>query len=158
MRDLSNNLLAQLYAENSDDPFLALFTLDHPDWVSPVYLVNNSESITSNGIIYEPFPIKISLPTDDGESIRKVELEFDNVSQELIDEIRTVTDNEISVDLQMVLASAPDIVEIEMLSMRIKSVSYNAQTIKASLFLDDFLNTELSCEKYTPTLYPGIFV
>ena len=157
MRTLSSTLIAQLYTENSDDPFLAIFTLNHTDWVAPLYFVNNTESITSNGIEFLPFPVKLKLPIDDGESLRKVELEFDNVSRELIDEIRAVTDKNIEVSIQLVLASAPDNVEIELSELSIDNISYNATTITASLFLDDFLNTELSSEKYAPTNFPGIF-
>ena len=157
MRNLSNNLLAQLYTENSDDPFLALFSLNHTDWSSPIYLVNNTEQIVSNGITFEPFPVKLTLPVDDGESVRKVQLEFDNVSRELVEEIRSVTDTNINVSIQLVLASLPDIIEIELSELSIKTITYDATVIKATLYLDDFLNTELSSEKYGPTNFPGIF-
>ena len=157
MRNLSNNLLAQLYTENSDDPFLALFTLNHTDWAAPIYLVNNTESIISNGNTFEPFPVKLTLPSDDGESVRKVQITFDNVSRELIDEIRSVTDTYISVSIQLVLASAPDNIEIELSELSIKIISYNAQTVTATLYLDDFLNTELTSEQYGPTNFPGLF-
>jgi len=157
MRSLSNNTLAQLFAQSSDDPFLTLFTLDHPDWGSPIYLINNTESITSNGNVFEPFPVNITLPVDDGETVRSSKITFDNVSRELIDEIRSTTDNNISVKLEMVLASDPDTVEIEIGEMKIVSVQYDAQKITATLTMDDFLNTEVTEEKYTPTNYPGLF-
>jgi hypothetical protein len=157
MRDLSNNLLAQLYAQQSDDPFLSLFTLDHDDWDAPLYLVNNTEEVTSNGNVFLPFPLALTLPVDDGESLRKVQLEFDNVSRELVDEIRSVTDTNINVTIQLVLASDPDTVEVELSELSIKNVNYDASRIQATLFLDDFLNTELTSEKYAPTNFPGIF-
>lgn len=149
--------MAQLFTENSDDPLLTLFNLSHPDWDEPLYLVNNTVPITSNGIEYQPFPVRLRLPVDDGESSRKVTIEFDNVSRELIEEIRSVTDVNISVFISVILASNPDVVEIEIGELKLKSVNYNAQTITASLYMDDFLNTELSSEKYSPTIYPGLF-
>lgn len=157
MRDLSNNTLAQLFTQSSDDPFLTLYTLDHPDWADPIYLINNTEEIISNGETYIPFPVNITLPVDDGETIRSSKITLDNVSRDLIDIIRSTTDNEISVKLQMVLASDPDTVEIELGEMKIISVQYDAQKISATLTMDDFLNTEVSGEKYTPSLYPGLF-
>ena len=157
MRNLSSNLLAQLYTENSDDPFLSLFTLNHPDWVEPLYLVNNTVEIVSNGKTFVPFPLKLTLPTDDGESIRKVEIEFDNVSRDLIEEIRSVTDTKINVSIQLVLASNPDFIEIELIELSIKTITYNATSIRATLYLDDFLNTEITSERYAPTNFPGIF-
>lgn len=157
MRNLSTNLIAQLYTESSDDPFLTLFTLNHTDWVGPIYLVNNTEAVISNGNTFEPFPVKVTLPHDDGETARKVSIEFDNVSLELIDELRSVTDSSIEVTIEMILASDPDTIEIEIGELKVKTVSYNAQTVKAELYMDDFLNTELSSEKYTPSKYSGLF-
>lgn len=157
MRNLSNSILAQLYAQESDDPFLTLFTLSHPDWSSDINWVNNTESIVSNGTTFEPFPISITLPTEDGETLQSIKIEFDNVSREVIEEIRSATENNISVAMQMILASNPDVVEIELGEMTIVSVNYDAQKVTATLTLDDFLNTEITGEKYTPTLYPGLF-
>lgn len=156
-RELSPKLLAQIFAESSDDPFLALFTLTHPSWSEIIYLVNNTESVTSNGNVFEPFPVRLTLPVDDGESIRKVTIELDNVSQELIEEIRSVTDTNIDVTIELVLASDPDVVELDITGLSIKSVDYDATAIRASLYLDDFLNTEITSEKYNTTNFPGIF-
>lgn len=155
MRNLSNDLLAQLFFQESDDPFLMLVTLTHSSF-GVLRFVNNMEAITSRTNEYLPFPMKVTLPTDDGESLREVVMEFDNVSLELIDELRTITDY-IDVVIEMVLASAPDNVEIELGELKIKDVSYNQSTVRARLFMDDFLNTEMTGEKYTPTLFPGIF-
>lgn len=153
---LSPELIAQLYSQESDDPFLTLLTLSHPSFSQDIRLVNNTENITSNGLEFTAFPMKIVLPRDDGESARDVTIEFDNVALELISEIRTVTDF-INVKLEMVLASLPDAVQISFDELKIQSVTYNKTRVSAKLFLDSFLNTEISSEKYTPSNYPGIF-
>lgn len=155
MRSLSNNALAQLFAQESDDPFLLLVTLQHSSF-GTLRLVNNVVDITSRSNVYSAFPMKITLPTDDGESLREVQIEFDNVSLELIQEIRSVTDY-IAVTIEMILASDPNSVEIEMGELKIKDLTYNKTSIKAKLFMDDFLNTEMTGEKYTPTNFPGLF-
>lgn len=155
MRSLSNNLLAQIYNQNSDDPLLMLVTLSH-DSFSPIYLVNNRENITSRGNEYTAFPLEIKLPTDDGQTAQKAQIQFDNISLELIDEIRTVT-NAIDCQIEVILASDPDTVEISYDEFKIQNVSYNDTTITADLVLDDFLNTEISSERYTPSIYPGLF-
>jgi len=154
-RQLSANLLAELYGQNSSDPFLMLVTLSHTSFTT-LYLVNNTANITSRLQKYTAFPMKITLPIDDGESLRSVKMQFDNVSLELIDEIRTVTDP-IDVKLEMVLASNPDVVEIEYDELKISNIAYDAQSIRADLIFDDFLNTGMTSERYTPTLYAGIF-
>ena len=155
MRQLSNQFLAQLYSSQSDDPFLTLLEISH-DSFSTLYFVNNTENITSNGQEYLAFPMILTLPSDDTETNREVTLTFDNVSLELINEIRTVT-TPMDVVMKMVLASNPDNVEIEVGELKIRDLTYNVNTISCKLYMDDFLNTEIPSEKYTPINFPGIF-
>ena len=154
--ELSPELLAQIFAQNSDDPFLTLVTLDHELMDEPIYLVNNTKNIISRGITFRAFPMKIRLPVDDGETVRDFQIDFDNASLELIEEIRSVTSS-INVKIEMILASIPDVVQMSQEDLLINSITYNAQRISAKIILDNFLNVELTSEKYSPTNYPGIF-
>lgn len=102
------------------------------------------------------FPLKIRLPADDGETARNVTIEFDNVSLLLIEEIRSVT-TAIEVKLEMVLASIPDDVQIEVADLSIQSLNYNRTKVSAVLVMDSLLNTALTSEIYSPTNFPGLF-
>lgn len=152
---ISPELLAQLYYQESDDPFLILVTLSHPSFTT-IRLVNNSENIISRGNVFQAFPMKIRLPVDDGESNREAQIEFDNVSLEILNEIREVT-TYIDVKIELVLASIPDDVQISFEELKIQSVSYDKQKVSARLFLDNFLNTALPSERYGATNFQGIF-
>jgi len=154
-RNLSNALLGELYNQQSGDPLIMLVTLTHTSF-STIYLCDNIEDIVSRGNTYTAFPMMISLPSENGATTQKAQITFDNVSLDLIDEIRTVT-SPIEVALEVVLASDPDTVEISFEELKIQNVSYDSVSIRADLYLDDFLNTELSSERYTPTLFPGLF-
>lgn len=153
---LSPELLAQLFAQESNDPFLFLLTLTHDEWDAPVYLVNNNENITSRGLVFQAFPMTVRLPVDDGESARIFTMEFDNVSLMLIDEIRSVT-TPIKVKLEMILSSLPDEVQISQEELLIQSVNYNKSKISATIVLDNFLNVGLTSEVYAPNNFPGLF-
>lgn len=153
---LSPELLAQLYGQESGDPFLTLLTLDHPSLTEPVRLVNNTENFVSRGETYLALPFSLALPPDDGESSREISLEMDNISLDLIGIIRSITDV-IDVKIEMVLASLPNEVQYEVEELKIRSISYDASKITATLYLDNFLQTELSSEKYTPITHPGLF-
>lgn len=155
-RNLSPELLAELFGQVSTDPFLMLVTLEHENFPSPVRLVNNVKDIVSRGETYTAFPMTITLPVDDGETERTVQIEFDNTGLELIDEIRSGTDP-IDASIEMILASNPDTVQVEVGELKVREVKYTAQKITATLFLDDFLNTEVAFERYTPTNFPGLF-
>lgn len=155
MRSLTPQLYSQIFSQSSEDPFLPLITLSHPDF-DDIRLVNNNEAVTSNGLVYQAYPFKITLPPDDGESTREVSINFDNVGLDLIPLFRTVTDS-IEVKIEFVLASLPDEVQISFQELKIQSVNYSNANISARLYLDSFLNTALSSEVYTPTAFPGLF-
>ncbi len=154
--ELSNELLAQIFSQNSDDPFLTLVTLSHESFAGEICLVNNTKNIASRGRTYRAFPMKIRLPSDDGETAREFSLQFDNASLELIEEIRSVS-TKISVRLEFILASMPDVPQITQEGLEIANVSYNANSITAKIVMDSFLNSEMTSEQYGPTNFAGIF-
>jgi len=153
---VSNKLLAELYGQVSGDPFLMLVTLTHPTFPQGFYLVNNTENIISRGREYQAFPMEITLPPDDGETIRDISIEFDNVSLELIGEMRSIT-TPMNMKIEMLLASSPNDVEISLEDLKLRNITYDKQRISAKFYMDSFLNSELTSEKYTPSLYPGLF-
>jgi len=153
--NISNKLLSEFYGQNSSDPFLMFVTLSHPSF-SPIYLVDNTVNLTSRGIEYQAFPMRIRLPVDDGETARAVNIEFDNASLELIEELRSIT-TPIEVKLEMILASELDSVQIALENLTMTNITYDKQKIMAMLSMDGFLDTELTSESYTPQLYPGLF-
>jgi len=155
LRALSPEVLAELTGQESSDPFLTLLTLTHTSFGS-LYLVNNTADIISNGNTFLAYPMKVTLPNDDGDTLRQVSITLDNVGLELIDELRTVTDP-IDVKIEMILSTLPDDIQIEVNDLKMRNISYDKSTIKATLIVDDFLNTEIAGEKYTPTTFPGLF-
>ncbi len=154
--ELSPELLAQIFSQESNDPFLTLVTLSHASFVSDITLVNNTRNITSRGVEFRAFPMKIRLPVDDGETARDFQIDFDNASLELIEEIRSVT-TQISVKLEMILASMPDVVQMEQDELLIVSLTYTAQRITARINMDSFLNVSMTSEQYLPSQFPGLF-
>lgn len=152
---LSPQVLAQIYGQESNDPFLTLVTLSHSSFAD-IRLVNNVDDVVSNGLTYTAFPFKLNLPKDDGESNREMTIEFSNTGLDLITSIRSVTDP-INVKIEMVLASLPNSVQLAFNELKTSNISYDRNRVQAKLYMDSFLNSELTSEKYTPTLYPGLF-
>jgi hypothetical protein len=152
---LSPELLAQLFAQESDDPFLVLVTISHESF-DDIRLVNNTENITSRGQVFQAFPMRIRFPVDDGETLRDFNIDFDNVALDLIEEIRSVT-TQMDCKIELILASMPDVVQIPVEDLKINSVIYDATKISAKIVLDNFLNVEITSERYNPSNFPGLF-
>jgi hypothetical protein len=151
---LSAELKAQIFKQESEDPFLTLVTLTGPGFV--YRLVNNSVDIVSNGNTFTAFPMKIRLPADDGESARDFQIDFDNASLLLITALRSVIEP-IECKIEMILASMPDTIQSSVEDLLIRSVTYDDKKISARIVLDNFLTVAMTSERYTPLLYPGIF-
>lgn len=153
---ISQALLSQLLARESGDPVLTLLTLNHPSFPAPLRFVNNNADIVSGGLLFLAFPFRITLPTDDGEKAREVDLVMDNVSLEVIGSLRSVTE-EIPAKVEVILASLPNEIQMSIEGLVIRNISYNSKSITAKLGQDSFMFTELTSERYTPGKFPGLF-
>lgn len=153
---INTNLKNEMYKQESNDPLLLLVKLEHVDFDAPIYLVDNTEDIVSRGNTYLAFPMRIILPENDGESVRETSITFDNVSRELIKEMRKIT-TAITMTIETVLASDPDYVQISYADMKLKTITYNDKTITGKILFDSFLNVTLPSETYTPLNFRGIF-
>lgn len=152
--ELSAELKAQIFAQESSDPFLTLLTLTTP---TTIYrLVNNTKDIISGGQVFSAFPMKVRLPVDDGENARDFQIEFDNASLLLLAALRSVT-QPIECRIDMILASMPDVIQMSVEDLLIRSIVYDKQKISAKIVLDNFLSVAMTCERYTPIAYPGMY-
>lgn len=154
---ISSELLKLLTASEAADSLLTLLTLTDPVFPGgEMRLVNNTEDIISRGKVYTAMPFRITLPNDDGESNREVNIVLDNTSLEIIEYLRS-TIEEIPAKVEVVLGSLPDEVQIDMTELVIRSIQYDVNNIQAKLSMDDFLNTEVTSENYNPSNFPGLF-
>ena len=152
--ELSNELKAQIFKQESEDPLLTLVTLEGP--TTTYRLVNNTVDIISRGQTYRAFPMKIRMPVDDGENVRDFQIEFDNASLLLIASLRSVT-TPIPCTVELVLASLPDVVQMSVEDLSLRGIQYDKKSVKAKIVLDNFLAVAMTCERYTPLAYPGMF-
>ena len=152
--ELSAEVKAQIFKQESEDPFLTLLTLSGTGF--EYRLVNNSVDVVSRGELFTAFPMKIRLPVDDGESAREFQIDFDNASLLLLRALRSVTEP-INCEIEMILASLPDVVQISIGDLLIRSISYDETKVSAKIVLDNFLTIGMPSERYTPSLYPGMF-
>jgi hypothetical protein len=152
----SQKLVKAALDPNTKEVFLFLLTFSGGAITTPIRLVNNIDKIVSRGQEYIAFPLEMTLPADDGESLPSIEIVSQNASLELIDIIRS-SGAFIGVKLEFILASTPDVVEFEILNMRVASVEYDKDVIKMTVTVDDLLNTAFPNERYLPSNFQGLF-
>lgn len=153
MRTISTNARAALYAAQSDEVWLQLLTVEHDDIATPIRLVCNTEDVVSRGDTYTAFPFEISIPATAQET---VELVVDNVTRELIEEVRGI-DTPLTLTLEVVLASDPDTVEAGPFAFQSRAVEYDVQRMRFTLAYEPLLQEPFPAYTYTPIEYPGLF-
>ena len=155
-RTLSQAARQAVNAQETDEVFLLLLTLDHEDLAEPIRVVNNTEDVVSRSDTYIAYPFEIALPDEDPESVARVTLRIDNVDREIVKSLRAIS-SPLSVGLEVVMAASPDTVEAGPFNMTLVSAEYDALTVTGELAFEDVLNEPFPGASYVPSEYPGLF-
>ena len=130
-RSLSAAAWASITARTTGEVWLLLLTIT-PGEDAPIRMVNSSADIQSRGNTFIAFPFDLDLPTDEEGQISSARIVLDNVSRQLIDEIRNLPSPLVAL-VELILESAPDVVEASFPDFTLKSLSYNMITIQGDL-------------------------
>jgi hypothetical protein len=144
-----------IQATSSPVAWLFLLTIEAKD-KPPLYLVNNNEIFVSNGVEYQPFPFALKLPDDTGERLPRITLAISNISNEIIEAIRSQSTPP-TLTIELVSSAYPDIVEKRLDFLTLRNVSYDATTITADLEVINVMSSGFPSEVYDPVHYPALF-
>lgn len=145
-----------MLAQSTPEAFLALVTIAHPPTGDVFRVVMNTEAVVSRGNSFAPYAFKFSLPAESGEEVGQVAFEIDNTDLLLVDMLRRIT-SPAEFLIEIVLASAPDVVELAVADLVLREVSWDAVTIRGNLMLDDVLNQRFPKDVYDPIQYAGLY-
>jgi hypothetical protein len=154
-RSLSSTAIASANAQQTDEVWLVLLTIAHPSLATPIRVVNNNESIVSRGQTYQWFPFEIELPGEDVDSPSRARLRIDNVDRTIVNTIRSISTPP-TVTLEVVLASAPNVVEVSFSGLSLREVDYDAMSVTGELVFESIF-TEPVTLTMTPARFPGLF-
>ncbi len=155
-RSLSIAAKSSINDHSTDEIWLVLLKLEHDDWSSPIRLVRNTEAVTSNGDEYVPFPFEANLPDEEAEQVSVINWSALNASNELMDELRSVT-GPIDGEIFWVLASDPDDVQIGPMTLQIRVFEYDAQVIKGTMVVEPIMDAVFGYKAMDNTNAPGLF-
>ena len=155
-RTLSDRMRQALQAQETDEVISILLTLTHPNFAAPIRVTDNGEDLTSNGDVYTSFPFQVTTPGD-SETATTVRLSIDGTDRRIIQEIRGTNYEPIKVDLCVVLAATPDLIEIGPYSFTLRNINYTATTVDGDLQFEDILNEPYPADSFTPSRFPGCF-
>ena len=146
-----------VFAQQTGEVFLHLLDISHPDLIGgPIRLVSDTVAVISGGNTYEPFPFEIDLPSDEEEHLSQAELLVGEVGPTIVEALRTITTPP-SIDLRIVLASAPDTTVAGPFNFTAREVEGDATSLRLRLTFEDILNEPFPGDEFDPARFPGLF-
>lgn len=169
---LSPEALKAMFSTETDEQLITLLTIQNPNNPSaPIRLadgyVSRLSSLTtddevvygvqSRGNNYTFLPLEISLPSEEEAGAGRCSITLNYVTKEAVQLIRTQLTSPTQVNLELILASAPNTVEASFPGFYITSATYSAQSISLQLDMIDLTREPFPCYNFTPNYFPGLF-
>lgn len=165
-RSVSSNFLASINAEGSDEVVICLLTVTHDDLAQPIYLSSDPTTrISDSPPIYATvsrsreylfLPFEFTLPDDKSDSPPRVQLTMDNTERSLVALLRSIS-TPASIKLEIILASSPNAVEMELPALQLANVTIGEDQVTAELVADSLINEPFPAGQFTPGAFPGLF-
>lgn len=168
LSSLSANALRAMFSPDADETLIVLLTFEGPGIATPIRLADNylqrlSETddevtygLISNGQEYVFLPFNISLPTEEQSAETRCSITMHDVTQYLTPIIRTITSAP-TVTVTLVLSSTPNVVEATFPGFLMGSISYNKDTVTATLSIESLAVEPFPAHTFTPSHFPGLF-
>lgn len=155
-RSTSSTFRQAIYAQQTDEAFLVLLTLDHDDLGSPIRVTSDAVDTISNSNTFSHCPFQISLPDDTDEHVTEARLTIDNIDRSVVEALRSISSPP-EVTIQLVLASDPDTIEAEFADFLLKDADYDDLVVTGRLSLDHLMNEPIPGDVMDPSRTPGLF-
>lgn len=148
-----------VHAQDTKEVLLAITTIDHPLIINgPLRIVQDLQDLVSNGHTYTAFPFQVTLPADTEDGLAKVVLRIDNVDQSIATTIRSLPPTTPpTVQIDLVIASQPDVVEVSLPGMKLRTVSGDMFAIEGECKMDEDDLIPFPEGSFNPRDFPGIF-
>jgi hypothetical protein len=155
-RNISARATRSINANATDEVWIPLVTLSNDEWEESVYIARNEVEIVHLGRAFLPFPFDIDLP-DQGEDNQGVLEWVADVADQSILAVLLSTESPVQANVKWVLASQPDIVEIEFPALELRGFNYDESQMTGSLSIEPILDQPFGYFAMTPETAPGIF-
>ena len=156
-RSISSAFRAAIFARESAKVALFLLEITHDDLATPIRVVCNHAAVTSGGNVYSPYFFEIELPEDsEGTVAGAARLVIDNTDRAIVEAIRSI-DTPATVNLYLVAADTPNTVEMSLLGLKLRKVSYDVSSVSGELVYEERLSNQVPRHRCTPNLVPGIY-
>lgn len=154
-RAVSANFWRAARMDQTAEDFHLLLTIYHNDLINPIRVISDTVAITSNSLVYEPFPFEFVVPQED-ESVPRGKLRFQNITREIGQTILAIK-NDLRCKVACILRSAPNVEEFSYKYMYVTNCRGNAVQIEADIGSKNFSTIIYPNVRASQTNFPGLF-
>lgn len=164
-RSVSISARAALQYAQTDDVAVMLAIITHPTLTAPIFLSSDlTQRLSSDPLVFGtrhqktdyPFVLMSAvLPDDQDKSPPKTTLVFENVSSDIVAALRSIT-SPATVELRVVLASTPDVIEAQFTNLRTVRATYDADRVSLDISREPFTSEPMPAGRMTASRFPGL--
>lgn len=143
-------------SQDTGEVWLPLLTIHHGLLATPIRIVRNTEAITSNGDVYQPFPFDVQYIRASSEDPPQGQLVIDAIDQSVIDILRR-TAGDVTVDIGFIIASEPDTIQVSATGLQWSGFSYTREAIRGQLSKKNIIDRQTPALRFTPDIFPALF-
>lgn len=166
MRSVSDTFREAMFSQETGELPVLLLTITHPDLDTIWRLSSDNKDLldaeqqlrgtVSRDQNFYFFPMDVSLPEEGDDASNVIQITLDNVTREVTPLLQsTVTPAQITIEV--VLASAPDDVEIEFPDFELASADVDAGSAVLSLTVDTMASEPFPSGNFTPAAFGGLW-
>jgi hypothetical protein len=157
-RTLSLAMILNAFSQETDEVILPLITVTHEDWdpADALRAVMNGENIVSRGYTFYALPFDLVIPDDSPDKPPQATVTIDNVDRRLTALLESTVVAP-TIDLEIIRASTPDVVEVGFYGMTLKQVKYNSLTVSGTMTYENIATEQYPAGTFSPSYFPGLF-
>ena len=147
------------------EAFIILLSIEHPSLTPPARISNDPTQLLpiaqvrgtiSNGDEYVYLPFEFIFPNQESDTSPVAQLRIDNVSREISTIIDSISSPP-TIQIQVVLSSTPDIVELVLRDFKLQRTEWNILTITGDITVEHFEQEPYPSGRFNPSGFPGLF-
>lgn len=170
-RVVSMNARMMQDAQATDEIYVALIEIEHPDLEKPIRLsTDNADRISTEPLIYgtrstwrnhsstDPFLWVVAstvLPSDLDDTPAAATIIMENLDRRMAEVVRSFT-SPASFRIAVVLADTPNFIELEYSNLLLTSATINAGEIKLSISREEIESEYVPGGRMTSRTFPGL--
>ncbi len=122
---------------------------------SPLRVCSDAVNVISRGDTFVAYPFDLKLPSDEPGSAPTASVTIDNVSKEIVDNLRQIESPALFL-MELVRAAEPDTVEIAFTQFQLKNVKGDVFQITGDLTVEDISTEPFPSKTFSPAAFPGL--